>query len=519
MIWRHWLIVSLFILPTVLLADTSTFLINVVGGEDTTPPTEPAIMTVDPIAATQIDVEWTTATDDVYLAGYVLLRDAVPIATTTLTSYIDTGLTASTTYAYSVYAFDSFGNVSTTSAPMATTTLALPVVPQATSTPSEIVESTQVLSLRNFSLTTDEHAAWLTWQTSRPARFELRWGRTESFELGYVISDVYRYNQETTITELEPGTTYMYELIGYDARGFQLDIRSGSFKTKALAAGVPPNVQNLRATLLSNGVVELNYLMPEGYNNQPVRIVRSYLGYPRDPFDGAVIFAGVAERFIDTKAFLQGETEYYSVFVVGTDGTYSSGAVARVSRTVQPNPTTITPDGVEVPIEVEELSLPDFDFDRAAIILIQDEEKMTFASNTVKLWLDKNTIIRIPYGAVPDTLKSIVVTVTDPADAKRSYSFLLRINKDRTAYEAVIAPLGVAGNSRIVVEIFDFERNVVGRYQKAVEWVQSDTVPSVFFPDQLVSAFKPGQTALFGALALFVVVLWFWWRRRVEDKQ
>ena len=517
MIWKHWLMVIVFLLPGVLLADTSTFLISVLGGEDNIPPTEPALISVVPMAATQIDVEWTTSTDDNYLGGYVLLRDAVPIATTTLTTYVDTGLTASTTYSYSVYAFDSFGNLSTTSPALATTTLALPVVPVATSTPvTGTIESTRVFTLKNFSLTTDEHAAFIDWETSKPARFELRWGRTNAYELGYVISDVYRKVQETSITELEPGTTYVYELIGYDARGTELELRKGSFNTKALTALVPPNVQNFSAVLLSNRSVELSYLMPTGYKNLPVRIVRSHYGYPRDQFDGAVVFAGVGERYIDTSAFNQSDVEYYTVFVVDNDGTYSSGAVARVLSRPAAIPATITPDGVEVPVETEELLLPNFEFDRGSIFVIQDEEWMSFASSTVKLRLDRNTVIRIPFEAVPDSLKSIVVTLTDPADAKRSYSFLLRINKDRTAYEAVIAPLNVAGSSRIVVEIFDFERNVVGRYQKAVQFVQGDTTPEVIFPDQIVDAFKPSQTALFIALTLFIFVLLFWRRRKAR---
>lgn len=519
MILRQLLIVAVLFLPSVLWADTSTFTIGVLGGDDTEPPTEPLLQSVVPVAATQIDLTWSASTDNVYLAGYVLLRDAVAIATTTLTTYTDAGLTASTTYAYSVYAFDAFGNMSTTSPNVATTTFALPVVVEATSTPTQ---STQVLGIRSFSLEVTPHEAQLAWQTSRPARYELRWGRTDAYELGYVISDVYRTNQETAITELEPGTTYMYELIGYDARGFSLDLRSGSFTTKSLAAGVPANVQNFRATLLSGGEVELRYAMPAGFATAPVRIVRSYFGYPRDPFDGAVIFDGEGSAFVDTKAFLQGDTEYYAVFVHGPDGTYSSGAVARVQKNPAIEPgVVVTPDGTETPteVEIEEIPLPDFDFKIEAIEIIQGEERFTFASSSVTLALDTNTLIRIPYQAVPDTLKSLVVTLTDPADSKRSYSFLLRINKDRTAYEAVVAPLGVAGPSRIVVEIFDYERSVVGRYQKAVMFVQSETAPVVVFPDQIVQAFQSGRVALGGGIALILLGLWFWWRRRAEDKQ
>jgi hypothetical protein len=80
----------------------------VVGGEDTEAPTTPTLLSAIPTAATQIDLVWSTSTDNVIVSGYVLFRDSVIVATTSQTSYLDTGLTASTTYSYEVYAFDGF---------------------------------------------------------------------------------------------------------------------------------------------------------------------------------------------------------------------------------------------------------------------------------------------------------------------------------------------------------------------------------------------------------------------------
>ena len=66
-------------------------------GDDVSPPTTPTLLTATPIAPTQIDLTWSPSTDDFQLLGYTVSRDGQHIATTTLTSYSDTGLTASTT--------------------------------------------------------------------------------------------------------------------------------------------------------------------------------------------------------------------------------------------------------------------------------------------------------------------------------------------------------------------------------------------------------------------------------------
>ncbi len=46
------------------------------------------------------------------MTGYKISRGGLQIATSTVTSFSDTGLTASTAYTYTVSAFDAAGNVS-----------------------------------------------------------------------------------------------------------------------------------------------------------------------------------------------------------------------------------------------------------------------------------------------------------------------------------------------------------------------------------------------------------------------
>jgi len=75
---------------------------------DTTPPTVPAGVTAVAQSATSVLVSWTASTDASGISGYRVFRDAgaTPLSTVTTTSFTDTGLTASTTYDYTVIAVD-----------------------------------------------------------------------------------------------------------------------------------------------------------------------------------------------------------------------------------------------------------------------------------------------------------------------------------------------------------------------------------------------------------------------------
>ena len=101
---------------------------------DSTPPTVPQALTATAQSATQIALTWTASTDaGTGIAGYRVFRDAgaTPITTVTTTSYTDGNLAASTTYSYTVRAFDQAtpANESAASAAASATTSAAPAPP------------------------------------------------------------------------------------------------------------------------------------------------------------------------------------------------------------------------------------------------------------------------------------------------------------------------------------------------------------------------------------------------------
>ena len=96
---------------------------------DFQPPTIPSNLLSSSVSSTQINLTWTASTDDIGVAGYTIYRDGVQVDTSPSNSYSDTGLSPSTTYTYTVSAYDAAGNESNqSSSASATTPAALAVI-------------------------------------------------------------------------------------------------------------------------------------------------------------------------------------------------------------------------------------------------------------------------------------------------------------------------------------------------------------------------------------------------------
>jgi len=104
---------------------TRSVTVTVTNGVDTIPPSVPTGLSAVVVSDNQINLAWGTSTDTggSGLAGYKVYRGTTQIATTTLLIYRDTGLTANTTYNYTVAAYDKAKNVSAQSASVSDKTL------------------------------------------------------------------------------------------------------------------------------------------------------------------------------------------------------------------------------------------------------------------------------------------------------------------------------------------------------------------------------------------------------------
>jgi chitodextrinase len=101
---------------------TSSSEVIVKVNADTTPPSTPMGLKAAAASSSQINLSWTASTDNVAVAGYRIYRNGALIATTRSTYYSNTGLSASTSYTYTITAYDAANNASSVSAPASATT-------------------------------------------------------------------------------------------------------------------------------------------------------------------------------------------------------------------------------------------------------------------------------------------------------------------------------------------------------------------------------------------------------------
>ncbi|MDO8551148.1 MAG: prepilin-type N-terminal cleavage/methylation domain-containing protein [bacterium] len=172
---------------------------------DFTPPTDPSNLAANVISWQEISLTWNASTDAVGVIGYNVFRGGVRLITLgPVTSYADTGLSASTTYTYYVEAFDAAGNVSGLSNVVSATTLPPP-------------DTTPPTPPTSISAATGSPAT---------SRINLTWsGATDN--VGVTGYDIYRGGVWITSVLASPyndnnlssGETYTYYVKAFDAAG------------------------------------------------------------------------------------------------------------------------------------------------------------------------------------------------------------------------------------------------------------------------------------------------------------
>ena len=196
---------------------------------DTAAPTIPTGLVASAISASRIDLSWNVSADMASgsepvsgLAGYKVYRNGVQIATTSSTSYSNTGLDAFTTYNYTVAAYDLAGNTSVQSSVVSATTLALPS--------SDVSAPSVPANLSAVALS--------------DSRIDLAWSAS-SDNVGVAGYKIYRNGSFLTTTGatsfsdtgLSASTAYYYIVAAYDAAG-NVSVQSNQVSATTLATTV-----------------------------------------------------------------------------------------------------------------------------------------------------------------------------------------------------------------------------------------------------------------------------------------
>jgi len=450
-------VIRIFCLVLILCSFTTLYAIEdqfeisatVTAGADTVAPSVPTALSATAISTSQINLSWTASTDNIAVTGYRIYRDNAFVTTAVSTSYSDTGLSSDTLYAYTVSAIDAASNESARSATSSATTFTeeegggggggqylLPII-------------------YDVVISTTNNGASIFWKTRQDAVSNISWGATYNYEMGQSGETLYSRDHQITITGLTPGTPYLFYIEAISGRGATASFEGGF--TTVITEEEISNPTNFTATPREKDIL-LNWGNPTQADFEEVRLVKQKSFYPSDPNDGEVIYEGKNESLVDSDV-LVGTTYYYTLFAKDKNGKYSSGSLAKARIKVPGEPTIpekdifdSLPEAPSVHPLIQALTFLDFDF-------IQDGKKIPSLgkSHVVSIDGEKNLTVSLDYKKVPEVLKSIVITLTHPTDKTKIFSFLLRVNDEKTAYAATIGPLGESGNYEVKISIVDYK--------------------------------------------------------------
>jgi chitodextrinase len=176
---------------------------------DTTPPTTPTGLTAAAAGSSGANLSWSASTDNVGVTRYIVRRNGVQVATPATTSYADAGLSAATTYNYTVAARDAAGNISPISASVSVTTESAPPPPPSNSA-----------GLAWDSVTGSNLSGYRLYFGTAPGTYLQPVGQ------GTSVGNVTTY----TMTGLASGSRYYFAVTAFDTLGIESDYSNEIFK-------------------------------------------------------------------------------------------------------------------------------------------------------------------------------------------------------------------------------------------------------------------------------------------------
>lgn len=135
---------------------TTTPLVPTGEVKDTTAPSVPTAMNAAAVSESQIKLSWGQAIDNVGVTGYRIFRNETQLGNTTSLSFADNGLTAGTSYSYTVAAYDAAGNISGKSGIVTATTTKVVIPPPPTASCAITPPSTLVVDVTSKGATPND---------------------------------------------------------------------------------------------------------------------------------------------------------------------------------------------------------------------------------------------------------------------------------------------------------------------------------------------------------------------------
>jgi hypothetical protein len=386
-------------------------------------------------------------------------------------------------------------------------------------------------SIADVRIDTHTTEAVVSWTTSIPSVATVRWGAEGVYGDGESSEVARALTHAISIEGLTPGTQYALAIRAVDEYGRTVTVEGVLFRTERLPdTTLPANVSAFRA-IYRDGGIDLSWKNPADLDMERVRVVRSDIFFPEDPYDGLVVYEGRKESTRDTW-IERGTTYYYAIFSEDESGNYSSGALAKVIVPREGQESVVVPDGDDagdmfggisiigdggnVPEEIRALTFSDFQF-------LQYGENVPRRGNVMTFDGTDTWEIFLPYDEVPEVLKTIAITLSDPDDPSKTFPFLLRVNTDKTGYVATLSPLERPGIYRVSATVLDYKHQVLKRFEGKIV-IQGEVLVEETNFIGLCEYCYTNMTGIkflqcYGCLALFAILMIMRFGKTIERKK
>jgi len=256
----------------------------------------------------------------------------------------------------------------------------------------------------------------------------------------------------------------------------------------------PANVSNFLAKP-GDRMITLTWLNPPDEDFVGVKIQMSTKIYPGSPTEGVTVYDGKGEM-AEVRPLQNGVRYYFTAFAYDDWGNYASGAIASAVPTVEIVPPEVVPFiPPELVPKIAEITLEDFIFSIEGVQIFPIE-------GAVEVGPLQAFKISIPVEKLPKVLKTIITVV-----GEHTSSYLLRINEEETAYEAIITAPQEPGLYPMTTIIMDFKEGTVAKIEaklKVVAPSEEAGKPVEVRPQPIPE--KPSWTPLLVLISIILII-------------
>jgi len=333
-----------------------------------------------------------------------------------------------------------------------------------------------------------ETSALIFWRSDQPANSYVDYGLTRDYEMGLVFDEILVKEHRMELKGLKPKITYHFKVRSRDLFGTEIVSDDYTFVLPDLTP--PANVSNFSAKP-GDRMITLTWINPPDEDFVGVKIQMSTTIYPSSPTEGTTVYDGNSQ-FVEVRPLQNGVRYYFTAFSYDDSANYASGAIASAVPTVEIVPPEVIPFiPPELVPKIAEIVLEDFIFTIEGVEIFPLE-------GVVEVRPLQSFKISIPVEKLPKVLKTIITVI-----GEHTSSYLLRINPEETAYEAIITAPQEPGLYPMTTIIMDFKEGTVAKIEAKLK-VVAPPEEAIVPPAEIE---KPEEPSWIPLIVLVVILL------------